>query len=334
MFLTEYFPWMGIIFALVLMVLIALKVYTVVTMGVCQSQNRLDGKIVIITGGSAGIGRETALDLAGRGARVILACRNLNKSFRVRDDIISATNNPNVEVRELDLSSLQSVRSFASGILKSEAKLDVLINNAGCAGASKKLTEDGLEYQMQTNHFGHFLLTNLLLGVLLTTENSRIINVSSSYHTTCKKLDMSNINFTREKTGEGILEIYAASKVCNILFTRQLAKKLKSMGGSVTVNALHPGAIRTEILNTFGLWMRLGLFMSSFFMKTAKQGAQTTIDLAVNDQWANVTGEFFSDCKISKMSKVAQGDALATKLWDVSEELVNLSPEEKSLNPE
>ena len=172
-----------------LLSLVVLKIYITVTTGLCQSTDRLKEKTVIITGASAGIGKETALDLAQRGARIILGCRNVKKAASVRgktfylylllfsksafhhhpnyfilDEIIRRSGNKNVVVRELDLASLSSVRKFASGILKHESRLDILINNAGCAGMEKMLTEDGLEYQMQTNHFSHFLLTNLLLG--------------------------------------------------------------------------------------------------------------------------------------------------------------------------
>jgi len=131
----------------------------------CHSKTTLTVKTVIITGANTGIGKETALDLAKRGARVILACRNVQKAELAKGEIIKTSGNYNVIVRELDLASLASVRTFATGILESESRLDILINNAGVAGqAEKQLTEDGLEYRMQSNYFGHFLLTNLLLG--------------------------------------------------------------------------------------------------------------------------------------------------------------------------
>jgi retinol dehydrogenase 12 len=178
----------------VLFLLVAFKVYLVLTLGECKSNNKLTGKAVVITGANTGIGKETAIDLAARGARIILACRNLKKASQARgifsrktgvqiwielfilmilfavnyvtDDIIRETKNKNVVVRELDLASLSSVRRFAADILKTEAKIDILINNAGCALLEKQITADGLEYQMQSNHFGHFLLTNLLLGTV------------------------------------------------------------------------------------------------------------------------------------------------------------------------
>lgn len=160
------------------------KIYLIATLGVCKSKKKLNGKTVIITGANTGIGKETAIDLAKRGAKVIIACRDLKKAAAAKgnsrkrhlegslcncenfwiDDIITESGNKNVLIRHLDLASLASVRKFATDILKSEPRLDVLVNNAGCATMEKKLTEDGLEYQMQSNHFGHFLLTNLLLG--------------------------------------------------------------------------------------------------------------------------------------------------------------------------
>ncbi|XP_045024832.1 retinol dehydrogenase 14 isoform X3 [Daphnia magna] len=242
------------------------KAYLWYTLGVCTSTKKLTGKTVIITGANTGIGKETAIDLAKRGARVILACRDPKKAAIAKDDIIRESGNKNVVIRQLDLASLKSVRKFAADILKSELRLDVLINNAGCATIEKTLTEDGLEYQMQSNHFGHFLLTNLLLGK------------------------------------------------------------------NITVNALHPGVVHTEVQSVpslRGFQENNDSLISPVFSKSAKEGAQTTIHLAVADEVANVTGEYFSDCKIAKTSKLAKDAGLAKKLWEVSETLVKLKPEER-----
>lgn len=150
--------------------------------GVCHSKARLDGKTVIITGANTGIGKETALDLAKRGARVILACRDLNKSLQAADEIRKKTGNGNVFVKLLDLASLESVRQFAKEINAQEDRIDILINNAGIMACPKWKTKDGFETQFGVNHLGHFLLTNLLLDKIKQTGKARIVNVSSLAH--------------------------------------------------------------------------------------------------------------------------------------------------------
>ncbi|KDR07954.1 Retinol dehydrogenase 11 [Zootermopsis nevadensis] len=153
----------------VMLVLTGFKFYLKLTTGICKSKKRLDGKTVIITGANTGIGKETARDLAQRGAKVILACRDLEKGKNACDEIIAQTGNTNVEVQHLDLSSLASVRKFANNIINTEPHLDVLINNAGATRVGQKLTEDGLLLGMQVNHFGPYLLTCLLVGMIINT---------------------------------------------------------------------------------------------------------------------------------------------------------------------
>jgi len=279
----------------VVVIFTALKIYSVSIKGVCHSPNRLDGKTVIITGANTGIGKETALDLARRGARVILACRDITKAYHAKDDIVQKSGNTNVEIRHLDLSSLASVRAFAAGILESESRLDVLINNAGCAGyTERKLTEDGLEYQMQTNYFGHFLLTNLLLGLLKKSAPSRVISVSSIGHNWAKELDVNNLN--SEKSYDPS-DVYMVSKLCQVLFTRHLAPLVKDSG--VTVNCLHPGCVETGIFQRAPYWLVIPsyIFVKLFF-KDWREGAQTSIHLAVSNEGSRVTGEYFADCKV------------------------------------
>jgi len=307
-----------------------LKIYMAATTGVHQSLDRLEGKTIIITGASAGIGKETALDLSHRGARVILACRNVSKANCIRDEIIKESGNHNVVVKELNLASLSSVRKFAAEILEQESRLDVLINNAGCAGMEKQLTEDGLEYQMQSNYFGHFLLTNLLLGLLKKTAPSRVISVSSVVHKLVKNLDLNDLN---TEINYDSSKVYSKSKLCQVLFTRYLASLVIKDG--VTVNCLHPGVVYTDMVPqfvhpAFRTWLNapISLICRNLF-KTAKEGAQTSIHLAVAKEVASTTGEYFSDCQISKTSKLAKDDQLAKELWKMSEFLVKLTAAER-----
>ena len=209
----------------------------------CKSQARLDGKTVIITGGNSGIGLETAVDLAKRQARVILACRSVEKGEKAVADVKKRSGNDNVVFVQLDLASLDSVRDFAAKILEEQAQqIDILINNAGVMMIpERRLTKDGFEMQFGTNHLGHFLLTNLLLDHIKKAPSARIVNVSSlAYHGGV--IDINDLNSERSYAP---IATYCKNKLANILFTRGLAKRLQ--GTNVTVNAVHPGGIRTGL---------------------------------------------------------------------------------------
>ena len=210
--------------------------------GVCKSGAKLDGKTVIITGGNSGIGLETAVDLAKRNARVILACRSVEKGEKAAVDVRKRSGNDNVVFAQLDLASLDSIRQFAAKILEEEPQIDILINNAGVMIIpERRLTKDGFEMQFGTNHLGHFLLTNLLLDRIKEAPSARIVNVSSVGYR-FGSIDFQNLNCERSYSR---ISSYGCSKLANILFTRSLAKRLQ--GTNVTTNALHPGSIRTGL---------------------------------------------------------------------------------------
>ncbi|XP_066982286.1 retinol dehydrogenase 14-like isoform X3 [Macrobrachium rosenbergii] len=288
---------------------------------------RMEGKTVIITGASAGIGKETARDLARKGARLILGCRNIPKATKVAEDIRNTTGNEDVHVKQLDTSSLASVRKFANEILVEEERIDVLILNAGIAGLDhRNLTADGLEYTMATNHFGHFLLTNILLGLIKKSRPSRIVVVASSALTSTLRVD--NLNF--EKGGFRSFKSYAQSKSCNVLFTRRLADLTK--GEDVFVNSLNPGFVSTEIFDKSGGLM-VGKFVRLFVLFTGRtevQGAQTVIYVAASEEGGSTTGKFFKECKSSsKADALLNNEELAKQVWEASERLVDLQPNEK-----
>lgn len=249
----------------------------------------MDGKVVIITGANTGIGKETAKDLARRGASVYMACRDHLKCEDARQEIIKETDNLNVFNRTLDLSSLDSVRRFVAEFKKEEPRLDVLINNAGVMMCPRTLTKDGFEMQIGTNHMGHFLLTNLLLDLMKKSGASRIINVSSMVHTS-GKLNKEDLNSEKSYSKIGA---YSQSKLANILFTRELAKRLQK--SIVTVNCLHPGAVKTDLQrHMLPPWIKwLGDFIFLFAFKSAKSGAQTQIRLAVDPDLESTTGRYF-----------------------------------------
>ena len=208
---------------------------------VCRSKARLDGKTVIITGGNTGIGKETAIDLAGRNARVILACRSAEKGEKAAVEVREKSGNDDVVFRQLDLASLTSVRQFAAKVLEEEPRIDILINNAGIMGCPYSKTKDGFEMHFGVNHLGHFFLTNLLLDRLKEAPSARIVNVSALAHIFAK-MNFDDINLEMSYSP---WPAYCRSKLANILFTQALAKRLADT--TVTVNALHPGIVNTEL---------------------------------------------------------------------------------------
>ena len=211
--------------------------------GVCYSKVTLDGKTVIITGANTGIGKETAVDLARRGARVILACRSAEKGEEAVVEVRARSGNDKVVFRRLDLASLESVRQFASEILEEEPTIDILINNAGVMACPYSKTEDGFEMQFGVNHLAHFLLTNLLLDRLKKAPTARIVTVSSIAYRLVRRINFDDLNSEKSYSP---LVAYGQSKLANILFTRSLAKRLA--GTSVIANCLHPGVItKTEL---------------------------------------------------------------------------------------
>lgn len=307
----------------------------------------MEGKTVIITGANSGIGKETAKDLAGRGARIIMACRNLETANAVKgkgdlkqsiilytkwhslylDEIIKETNNNKVLVKKLDLGSQKSVREFAADIVKTEPKIDVLIHNAGMALAFRGQTsEDGVELTMATNHYGPFLLTHLLIDVLKKSTPSRIVIVASELY----RLASVNLNKLNPVGTFPAAYLYYVSKFANIYFARELAKRLE--GTNVTVNFLHPGMIDSGIWRNIPFPLNLPMMaITKGFFKTTKAGAQTTIYLATSDEVANVSGKYFMDCKEATLNAAALDEEKGRQLWEESLKIVKLTPQEPKI---
>ncbi|EDV23764.1 Retinol dehydrogenase 13 [Trichoplax sp. H2] len=298
--------------------------------GSCEyyGKERLDGKTVIVTGANTGIGKTAAADLAQRGARVICACRSMERCNAAVADIKRETNNVQVVAAKLDLGSMKSIREFAQMFKNTEKRLDILINNAGigCRNVDKK-TEDGFEDRMGVNHLGHFLLTNLLLDMLKQSQPSRIVCLTSLIHWTTTDLDFDNL---ANHTSTSSCDNYSRSKIANILFVLELSKRLKGTG--VTANAVHPGLVQTETLRSAResegfLATSYTKFMEVVFLlvgNDARRGAQTTVYAAVDPSLENVSGQFLARCKIDTPSPYARDEAVAKKLYDMSLKLVNL----------
>ncbi|XP_077292137.1 retinol dehydrogenase 14-like [Arctopsyche grandis] len=299
-------------------------IYHILTTGVYKGTERLDGKHVIVTGANSGIGFVCAKEFARRGAKVIMLCRDMVTAERARIEIIKSTRNDKIKLKHIDFSSLMSVRKCAQEILKEEARIDILLNNAGASGIGIRQTDDGLDELMQVNYFGPFLLTNLLLGLIKRTSPSRIVNVSSDAHTMGR---LNPDNLTKSDTTFQ-LYLYSNSKLGNIYFTNELARLLKGTG--VTANSLHPGVFNSNITRHGShLFQVIWKSIVQILGKSVEEGAQTSLYLCLSPDVANVTGKYFADCRMIEPSKVAQDMNMAKTLWELTEEAVKLKPTEK-----
>jgi NAD(P)-dependent dehydrogenase (short-subunit alcohol dehydrogenase family) len=267
------------------------------------------GKTVLVTGANSGIGAATAQALAGRGARLVLACRDLGKAERVREDVAARSGNQDVHVLPLDLASFASIRALAASVHERLERLDVLVNNAGVFPGRKLLTEDGFEAQFGINHLGHFLLTHLLLDRLRAAAPARVITVTSRLHR------FGSIDFAsfRGETAYGPWRAYFQSKLANLLFSNELARRLA--GSGVTSNALHPGGVKTGIMRDASPANRL---VSLFFLNSLERGASTPVHLACSSELEGVTGAYFIACKRRRPAPAARDEALARRLWQES----------------
>ena len=281
----------------------------------------MEGKHVVITGPTAGIGKASALVLASQGAQLTLLCRNLEKGREVAAEIVSEGGlNPNVIL--MDMSRLDSVRSAAESVIDLDLPIHVLLNNAGLMNSHRRETPDGFEETLGVNHFAPFLLTGLLLPAIKSAApGSRIVNVASGAHKFVKGMQFDDIQSQNEFR---MFNVYGRSKLANMLFTRALAKRLEGTG--VTVNCLHPGAVSTSIGKQHGEWLAkiLHAILKPFFRDPFK-GAETSLYLCTSAAVAEVTGAYFDNCKQVAPKPWAEDDNAAERLWALSEESVGFN---------
>ncbi|MEW6776080.1 MAG: SDR family oxidoreductase [Bdellovibrionota bacterium] len=276
----------------------------------------LRGKVCIVTGANSGVGKETAAALAADGATLVMACRNAEKSKPVLEEVRARSNSKNVELLLLDLASTESVHQFAEEFRKKYGKLDILINNAGLYKKEREMTRNGMETQFQTNHLGPFLLTNLLLDLLKKSAPARIVNVSSEGH----RLGFLHFdNLQGERIWNGWLQ-YCTTKLENILFTLELAKRIQGTG--VTANSLHPGPVNSGF--AVGEVPAALHRIAQFFMISPQEGAKTSLYAATSPEMEGVTGRYLAKSRIAKEARKAQNAQAAARLWQISEELSGL----------
>ncbi|MEZ4381071.1 MAG: SDR family oxidoreductase [Nannocystaceae bacterium] len=283
------------------------------------AQTSMAGKTVVVTGGNAGIGEETALALARRGARVIFTARNPARGAAALSGLRERSGSELVELVDLDLASLASVRACADELRRRCPTIDVLINNAGLMLSRRAETADGLEMTLGVNHFGHFALTLRLVDRLVAGGGGRVVVVASDAHRLARAFDFDDLHARRRYSG---MKAYSQSKLANVLFARELAARLDGRG--VTVNALHPGLVRSSFAGGgdvsgafaafFALCARVGGISSA-------KGAQTSVHLACSPEVALTTGEYFYRCAPRRPAAAAQDAEAARRLWELSEAL-------------
>lgn len=280
----------------------------------------MQGKICLITGGTNGIGKSTAQELARMGATVVIVGRNAQKTSQVVEEIRAASGNNTVDSLLADLSSQQEIRRLADEFKSKYSHLHVLLNNAGAVFMQRQLSVDGIEMTFALNHLAYFLLTNLLLDTIKASAPARIINVSSGAHTS-GKIEFNNLQGERSFSSYGP---YGNSKLANILFTTELARRLEGTG--VTVNALHPGLVSTGFgKNNTGFFTKIIRVVVPLIARSPEKGAATSIYLASSPEIQSITGKYFVDCKVTRPAPQATDSAVARKLWDISAEMVHLA---------
>jgi NAD(P)-dependent dehydrogenase (short-subunit alcohol dehydrogenase family) len=275
----------------------------------------MKGRTVLVTGATNGIGLVTARELARMGAQVTILSRNPDKCAAVAAQIKAETGNP-VEFIAADLSSMAGVMQAAADFKQRHTRLHVLVNNAGAMFVKRRLTVDGLEMTFALNHLSYFLLTNLVLDTLKTSAPARVVNVASGAHLGAV-LDFDNLQGEKRYRG---MQVYGRSKLANLLFTYELARRLE--GSGVTANAVHPGFVATGFARNNGPFYDVGTWVVGRLIgRKPEKGAQTSIYLASSPEVEGVTGKYFFDCQPIQSSPVSYDKALAEKLWQVSLEL-------------
>ncbi len=297
-----------------------------------MAHNTMNGKICMVTGANSGIGKASVMEFAQMGATVVMVCRDEKKGKAARNEVMTATKNQSVELMLTDLSSLDSVRKLAQDYKQNYGKLHVLVNNAGIVRGSRIVTKDGLEETFVVNYLSHFLLTNLLLSILKASAPSRVVNVTSSFHLR-GHMDFADLQTEKHYTA---YKAYCQSKLAQVLFTYELAEKLKGTG--VTVNCVHPGVVRTHLGEAGGLesfykevipWVTndvigIGIRIAKLFVGNPKKGAESILHVATSPELEGVTGKYFSKKKERKTSEDSYDEEEAKRLWNISIKLSGL----------
>lgn len=279
----------------------------------------MQGKVVVITGATSGIGLVAAEHLARMGARLVLIARDKVRGEGTLESLRKLGPHVSHTIHYADLSRIREMKRVAAEVAAAEPRIDVVINNAGALFSSRTVTEDGLELTFATNHVSYFVVTHGLRERLLATKGARVINTASDAHEG-KKLDFNDLQAANGYQG---FKVYGRSKLCNILFTRELARRLQGTG--VTANSLHPGFVNTRFGDQSGGLLSLGVRIAKTFAISVEKGAETLVYLASSDEVKDVSGAYFYKCRVAKPSKEAQDDEAAVRLWKESARVAGIT---------
>jgi retinol dehydrogenase 12 len=284
------------------------------------SPGRLDGQVMVVTGASAGIGRVTARVLAARGAEVVIVCRDAGRGADALAEVAAAATGAPPTLMQADLSSQASIRALAAGLAARHPRIDVLLNNAGAIYTTRRVTADGIEETLATNHLAPFLLTALLREPLAAAPAGRVVTVASTIHRR-GVIDFDDLQSERRYRP---MRAYAQAKLGNVLFTYELARRLA--GTRITANCLHPGVIASNFgRNTPGIF-NVAIRIAAPFMMSSEAGAATSIHVAAAAEVAGVTGTYFEKSRPSRSSRASQDPVVAARLWAISAELTGVAP--------
>jgi NAD(P)-dependent dehydrogenase (short-subunit alcohol dehydrogenase family) len=278
----------------------------------------MQGKVAVITGGTSGVGQVAAERLAGMGARIVLGARDQSRADAALQKLRGLAPGEKHSVYYGDVSRLADLHRLAEEIRAAEPRIDVLINNAGAMFGQRQVTKDGLEVTFATNHMSYFVLTHGLREQLAAAGSARVVNTSSHAHYRAR-IDFDDLQFERNYKA---FPAYSHSKLCNILFTRVLARRLATSG--ITANSLHPGFVKTRFADQSGGSMARIIGLMKIFAISPEKGAETIVYLASSADVANTTGLYFYKCKPVEPSKAAQDDAAAERLWKETAKLAGI----------
>ena len=282
---------------------------------------QLAAKVAVVTGGNSGIGKETAAQLAGMGARVVIAARNAAKADAAVDEIVARTGRADlVETMPLDLASFASVRAFTGAFADRFDRLDILVNNAGLILRKRTVTDDGHETQFQVNHLGHFLLTNLLLDRLAAAAPARVVVLASGAHRVARRgVDFDDLDWRRRRYRA--FSVYATTKLMNVMFARGLARRCDAQ--QLAVNAVHPGFVASNFAKErdYGVFGNVIMPLSRPFAISVSQGAVTPVFLASSADVAGMSGFYYYKSRVEPPARPALDDDAVARLWEVSAEL-------------
>lgn len=276
------------------------------------------GKVILVTGATDGIGKAAAHQFARRGATVVIAGRSKDKGLQVVEELRSATNNQSIELLVGDLTTVAGTKAVAAAFKAKHSKLDVLANNAGALFPGRALTADGVETTFALNHLSYFVLTHELLDALAASPDPRVVNTASNPPPSMGTIDFND--FVSRQSGKAAFPVYFASKVANVLFTREMAHRVKTQG--IRVNCFNPGVVATKFLTQGDAVARVMRLLMRPFSRTPDKAAETLVWLATSSEAGKFSGEFFADKKVATTATPTTDPELARRLWALTEEVL------------